>query len=510
VTARLERSRPRTPRLAARLFGLAIGGGLFGCATAPADKAPVSAPVPSAWQTEDTSVAELPPLQTKTDVVAGGAWWRTFGDPVLDRLIATAETRNLDLRILEARIREARAFQRAAGRNLLPEINGAAAIETGRTRTAPANADTNAQASLGISWELDLFGRLRNEAQAAAADAEATLADRDGLRAALFADVARAYFQERRFRGEEVLARKNIEAQTGTVRITRARFEQGVASRLDVERMSAQLAVTRSTLPVATESAENARAQLVLLLASTPQEIAQLLPAEAPLPRTDVTAALRSPSDVIAARPDVRAAERRLNAAVARHAATGALRFPRLSLAGLVGVRTGDEGALFESQNGIWSVGANLFTPIFHFGRIRAAIDAADARQEQAYLAYERTARVALSETQTAIIAYRQGAIRQRELGIAVEAGRKAVDLARRQYAEGTLSLLEVLDAERTVYDAELSWSQASIDVAVRLVRLYQTMGVVPPVPQTTATTQATPAPFSKTGPLRSSSASRS
>ncbi|HEY0715013.1 MAG TPA: TolC family protein, partial [Polyangia bacterium] len=384
---------------------------------------------------------------------------------------------------------------RVAGRSLLPEINGSAGIETGRTRAVPSDVDTTAQASLGISWELDLFGRLRNEARAAAADAEATLADRDGLRAAFFADVARAYFQERRYRAEDALARKNIEAQAGTVRITRARFEQGVASRLDVERTAAQLAVTRSRLPVAVELAESARAQLVLLLASTPDEIARLLPAEAPLPRTDVGAVLRSPNDVIAARPDVRAAERRLQAAVARRTVTAALRFPRLSLAGLVGVRTGDEGPLFESQTGIWSVGANLLAPIFHFGRIRAAIDAADARQEQAYLAYEQTARVALSEAGSAIVSYRQGTLRQRELGTAVEAGRKAVELARRQYAEGTLSLLEVLDAERTVYDAELSWSQASIDVALRLVRLYQVMGVVPPVASTATATQTRPTP---------------
>ncbi|HEY0708936.1 MAG TPA: efflux transporter outer membrane subunit [Polyangia bacterium] len=463
----------------------------LGCAGTPDKPAPVTAHVPGAWRAEGESTAELPPLQPGT--IEGGTWWRTFDDPALDRLMAEAQTRNLDLRIMEARIREARAIQRAAGRNLLPEINGAAGIETGRTRAGVSDADTTAQASLGVSWELDLFGRLRNEARAAAADAEATLAERDGLRAALLADVARAYFQDRRYRAEEALARKNIEAQASTVRITRARFEQGVASRLDLERTTAQLAVTRSRLPLAVELADSARAQLALLLASTPEEIARFLPGEAPLPRTDVTAVLRAPGDVIAARPDVRSAERRLQAAVARRAATGALRFPRLSLAGLVGVRTGDEGALFESQTGLWSVGANLLTPIFHFGRIRAAIDAADARQEQAYLEYERVARSALSETQTAIVSYRQGALRQRELGVAVEAGRKAVDLARRQYAEGTLSLLEVLDAERTVYDAELSWSQASIEVALRLVRLYQTMGVVPPVPPTTTATQ-TPA----------------
>ena len=161
--------------------------------------------------------------------------------------------------------------------------------------------------------------------------------------------------------------------------------------------------------------------------------------------------------------------------------AAEALRYPQITLSGLLGVQSDRIGELFNPGTRIWSAGASLLQPLFDFGRIRANIDAADARQEQAYLSYELTVRTALQEAQTAIILYTQGVIRQKELSNAVEAARKASDLAHRQYQEGTLGLLEVLDAERTLYDAETDWTQATADVAMRLVGVYQTMGVVPP-----------------------------
>jgi outer membrane protein TolC len=178
-------------------------------------------------------------------------------------------------------------------------------------------------------------------------------------------------------------------------------------------------------------------------------------------------------------RPDVRAAERRLVAAAARLDAAAALRWPRLTLAGLVGLGADDVSSVGSGPL-LWNIGANLLAPIFDFGRIRSQIDAADARQEQAYLSYERAARNALSEVQTAIVLYVRGLTQQRELTQAMESSRRAADIARRQYAEGTLSLLEVLDADRTVYQNELLWARAVAAVASRAIRVHQTMGAIP------------------------------
>ncbi len=425
------------------------------------------------------------PEGVRVEQLAPKAWWRDFGDPVLDQLIDTAQARNLDLRLAESRVQEARALRKGARAELFPELTGAGQAERSRTRVRnqPAVTDNTFGLSLGATWEADLFGRLRSEARAASADLQATEADRDAMRLTLLAEVARTYMEFRLYQAQAVLAEKNAEAQEGTVRITRARFGQGMGNRLDVERTVAQLSQTRATVPQAREQAESARHRLVLLLATTPEALAAMMPDEAAMPDADALAVLAAPTQVIAQRPDVRAAERRLLAAAERVKAAEALRYPQITLSGLLGVQSDKVGELFNPGTRVWSAGAALLQPLFDFGRIRAAIDAADARQEQAYLSYELTVRTALQEAQTAIVLYTQGVIRQKELGNAVQAARKASELAHRQYQEGTLSLLEVLDAERTVYEAETNWTQATADVAMRLVGLYQTMGVVPPAP---------------------------
>lgn len=436
-------------------------------------------------QTEWEASATLPLAAADADETR---WWLRFDDPALDELMRRAQLQNLDLRVADARIREARALRRGARAELLPQFDASA--QAGRGRAVPT-ADSSASAqSRGVrdsyevgvdaSWELDLFGRLRHGARAADADLRAAVWDRDGMRLALLAEVAGAYIEYRLYQAQYALAEKNAEAQAGTERITRARFGQGIGNRLDLERAVSALATTRAQLPQQRELIETARYRLALLLASPPAALDTLLAAAAPLPAADAGAVLRAPTDVLALRPDVRAAEQRLRAAAELRDAAAALRYPRLSLSAFIGVQSADADTLFDSGTGIWSVGAGLLAPLVDFGRIRANIDAADARQEQAYLLYERTVRTALQEAQTAIVSYTQGALRERQLDTAVTAGRRAVTLAQRQYAEGTLSLLEVLDAERSLNAVELDWSAAAAAVSIRLVTLYKTFGILP------------------------------
>jgi NodT family efflux transporter outer membrane factor (OMF) lipoprotein len=330
-----------------------------------------------------------------------------------------------------------------------------------------------------------LFGRLRAEARAADAELAAVQSDRDGVRLALISEVIRSYLEFRLYQVQTGLTAQNADAQQETVRITRARFDQGLASRLDLERTLASLRTTRAQIPQSRELAEAARYRLVLLTASTPETLSPLLPAPttdpATLPDSDAEKVLLTPADVIARRPDVQAAERRLIAAAEQKNVAEALRYPRITLAGLLGVEGDRVDDLLDSGTRTWSVSAGLLAPLIDFGRIRAAIDAADAFQEQAYLSYERTARTALQETQTALVLYTQGKLRQQELSQAADSARRAAQLARRQYTAGALSLLEVLDAERSVYAVELDAAQATANVSIRLVNVYQSMGLVPP-----------------------------
>lgn len=416
-------------------------------------------------------------------------WWKAFDDATIDQLVDLAQQRNLDLRVAEARVREVRTQRRAALANLGPQVDASVSAQRFRGTRSNSNdgasvLDDSAIAAASASWEIDLFGRVRAAARAADAELEAAQADRDGVRLALIAEVIRNYLEFRLYQVQTELSLRNAQAQEETVRITRARFNEGLASRLDLERTIASLRTTRAQIPQSHELAESARYRLVLLTASTPAALNDLLPQSTSnpgdLPDSDAESVLLTPSDVIVHRPDVQAAQRRLIAAAEQRNVAATLRYPRITLAGLLGVEDDRVTDLLDSGTRTYSISAGLLAPLIDFGRIRAAIDAADAIQEQAYLTYEQTARTALQETQTALVLYTQGKLRQRELAQAAESARRAADLARRQYTAGALSLLEVLDAERSVYAVELDAAQATANVSIRLVNIYQSMGLVP------------------------------
>lgn len=389
-------------------------------------------------------------------------------------MITAATEKNLDLKIADARIRAARASREAEGADLWPQLDGSAGASYGRSQ---ATWRKGFNIGVDASWEADLFGRIRADERAAAADVLAAEADRSAMHLILGTEVAESYIEYRLRRVQWALALKTTEAQERTVRITRARFEQGIASGFDVERALSALALTRSRIPEAEESAFAARHRLAVLLAESPEQVARALLEDRPLPGSDPIRVLMTPKEVIARRPDVRAAEWRFHAALARRDSADRLRYPRLTLGGSVGLNSENIGELFDPVSIVASVAAGLFAPLLDFGRIRAQIDFADARQEEAYLTYEQSVRVALEEAQTAIVFYAQGILKQRELENARVSAQRAADFARLQYREGTVSLLEVLDAERSLNEAELSWSRATADVSLRLIAIHRTLG---------------------------------
>lgn len=463
--------------LQARTLAVLTLGALLAACSAPVQQLPDN--MQASWVDE-----QRPTIAADETALT---WWKAFDDTTIDQLVDLAQQRNLDLRVAEARVREVRAQRRATLASLAPAIDGS--VDADRSRARRQQTDTsaiqdNASATAGASWEIDLFGRLRAEARAANAELQAVQSDRDGVRLALIAEVIRNYLEFRLYQVQTELSLRNAQAQTETVRITQARFNQGMASRLDLERTTSALRTTQAQIPQARELAEAARYRLILLTASTPA-LNPMLPTSTgdpgALPDSDAERVLLTPSDVIARRPDVQAAERRLIAAAERKNVAEALRYPRITLAGLIGVEDNRVGDLLDNGSRTWSVSGGLLMPLIDFGRIRAAIDAADAVQEQAYLTYEKTARTALQETQTALVLYTQGKLRQQELSQAAESARRAAQLARRQYTAGALSLLEVLDAERSVYAVELNAAQATADVSIRLVNVYESMGLVPP-----------------------------
>lgn len=433
---------------------VALGIGLAGCA-GRADPPP---PAPL-----DTALAGLPL-----------AWWQGFADPALQRLVELGLRDNLDLASAVQRIREQRALRRQSRGALFPTLNAAGSHE--RARTASDGSGEDYLYGLDLSWEVDLFGRLRALDSAAQANLQAAAADYQALRVSLIAEVASAYLQYRLAQRQEAIAVQSADLQAETARITHIRFDQGTASGFDVERFDAQVGITRAAVPVAREQAASARYALAYLLNREQAEIDAILESGATPRQPDdpqLLALLELPASSLRGRADVRAAELRMHAAGAELDAAKALRYPQLSLGALVG---------FEQGLGAtsWSLGGQVLQPLVDFGQIRGNIEASDARQQQAWLAYQSALILALRETRSAIAAYAQGLERQRLLDSATRSSANASDLARRQYESGTVSLIEVLDAERTLFDAQRDQLQASTDVLLRWVEIYRTLGLAP------------------------------
>lgn len=451
-----------------------------GCTPHPTLKAPVHSPLQTEWEQVPSGVTQPGAQPSPT------AWWQVFHDPVLDHLMALGLASNLDLQQAQARILQARAQRRATEAALWPDLTASAGGERNKSPLLPSGTPLNSfTAALNASWNIDLFGQLRNQQRAATATLQAAQFDRDATKVTLAAQIATDYLQYRLFQLQYAIGTRSAESQAEVVRITRLRFEQGAASRLDLEQVVSQLALTRAAVPQAFEQADAARNALILLLASTPQAISTDLPiaiGENPqLPNSDPLEVLLTPAQVIEQRPDIRAAEYRLVSAAASLEAALAQRYPQLTLGALFGSAATEVSQLMTPGSKAYNYGVTLTLPIFDFGRIRSSVDLADAQQLQAYLSYEQTVRSALQATQTAIVMYAQGVLRKQQMDTALESARTASRLARRQYQAGALALLNVLIAEQAEYNTELSWSDAAAAVSERLITLYQTMGVLPP-----------------------------
>ncbi|NUU34732.1 efflux transporter outer membrane subunit [Pseudomonas sp. C2B4] len=401
-------------------------------------------------------------------------WWESFDDPVLNRLMTDALRDNLDLAAAVERVREVRAQRNLTTTALYPEIGIAARY--GRSRTALNGTNTQYSYGVDLAWELDLFGRLKALRNEASAELEATRQDYLSLRLSLMSEVASHYLQYRLAQQILGIATETGINQAQTARVTRARLEQGSANRLDLERIESQVAITQAEIPTARQQAQSASYNLAYLLASDQAQIDSLL-AEPAAPSMGFSESalpqlLSIPAEILRERPDVRAAEQRVQAAGESLVAAKAARYPQLSLGALAFVEQGGAAP--------WALTSQLFQPLFDFGRIDSRIEASDARREQARLAYRQSLLQALRETHTSIHAYGQTISRQRELDKATAAAARAVDLARQQYDAGTVSMLEVLDAERSLFEVRRSQARAQLDVALHWVEINRSLGIAP------------------------------
>ena len=453
---------------------LALGA----CTVGPDYKMP-DLHLPSGWF---ESVEKMP--ETDGQAVVEHQWWQHFGDPVLDQLIGKAIAGNYDIKIAEARIAEARASRSFATADLLPTINGTASGARQANRIAfpgpIAGLDkpfNTFEAGFDASWELDLFGGKRRALEADTALLAATEASRDDARVTLLAEVARIYMDIRQHQKQLDITHETMTAEEGTVSIAKERYKAGSTSQFDLKQAQAQLDQVKTQIPFYENLLAQAELSMDVLLGEQPGATHPLVETAKPIPVADKNIILAAPAQVIANRPDLRAAEQQLIAATAQQGIAVAQLFPDVSLSGFFGLLNADSGNLLRAGSKSWSAGGTVLFPILNYGRLSANIDSADARQQQALATYQKSVITALSDVDKAVTAY----TKQEEFRLAtarnVADNREITSIARMRYQEGLSSFVDVLEAQRTQYNSESQLAQAETLAAQNLVALYKSVG---------------------------------
>ncbi len=421
---------------------------------------------------------------------ADASWWQSYGDPQLNALVDKALAQNLDLRAAAQRIAAARAVAANSRSALLPAVNlttsgqrlrGGFQQGIARIPEAPGEAQSGSfvapfetnilQAGLDMRWELDLFGGNRAALAASRADVEASEQLRQDLAITVSAEVARAYAELRGIEDRIAITERNREAQRDLLSLTKSRAEAGLALYLDVERQSTLLANTEAVLPgLANERAVRLN-RLAVLTGETRIAVERATqPLQTPKLGSGVDAA------VLKRRPDVRAAEARIAAALSRLRVARTDLYPKIVLNGLSGRQGTTFSGLSLGGGNFFSIGPQLQLPLFSGGRIRANINRNDALVEEARTNYQQEILTAFEEAENAIAGYREQQARAGKLQEALEAARRALALSEDRNQAGLDDFLTVLDAQREVFQAQLQQVEAHTAAVVESVRLYKAL----------------------------------
>lgn len=418
-------------------------------------------------------------------------WWTSFHDPLLDRLIRRARDGNLDLRIASARIREARAARGIAAAGALPEaaaFGGYARVRRS-DQVPPFNQASGAGSAFGprdqnlfeagfdASWELDVFGGVRRDKEAALAQVQSVEEARRDILVTLLADVARNYVEVRSAQRRLAIIDRTLGSERDTLGLVRVRAQAGLATDLDVARAEGLIASTEAERPRLHRQAGEAEHRLGLLIGRGPEALTSELAAPGPIPLAPPEVPGALPSELLSRRPDLRRAERDLAAATARAGVARADLFPRFAITGNFGRRSAQAGDLGSSSSQFWSFVPGVRWPFLSGGRIRANIRVQDARQEQALREYERSILTAAQEVADALLAQARERERQGSLRAAVRATRRALDVSLQRYTGGLENFLSVLDAQRSVYAADDALVQGERDLVLSVVSVYKALG---------------------------------
>ena len=417
------------------------------------------------------------------------SWWKSFNDPQLASLIERAVNSNHDLRIAGARVREARALYRIASSQLWPAVDAAGSYaRQHQSKNQPlidsiplpksTRYENNVyQAGFDASWEIDVCGGNRRAVEAGKAEVAAAEFGRRNVLVTLLGEVARNYVELRGCQRRLEIATNNLKTQEDALALTQNRFKNGLTSDLDVQQAATLLANTRAVIPTLESGIRVYIHRLGVLLGQQPDALLAELSVPAPIPSAPPTVPVGLPSELLRRRPDIQQAERQLAASSARIGVATADLFPKFSLTGVAGYQSTSASDWFAGGSKFWSLGPTVQWRIFDAGRIRANIRVQNARQEQALAAYEETVLMSFEDVENSLVAYAKEQIRQRSLEDAVKSSQDSLHLANQLYSNGLASFINVLDAERSVYQAQDALVQSDRTVTTDLISLYKALG---------------------------------
>jgi NodT family efflux transporter outer membrane factor (OMF) lipoprotein len=424
------------------------------------------------------------------------AWWRVFHDATLTSLVRRVADANLDVKTATVRLAESRFQRGAVASAQLPGLNGSAGYQhqklsdvrikgslvdgvlgsPGSTISSAPPADLFTS-GFDASWELDLWGHVRRQVEAADAQVQSSEEQRRGALVSSLAETARDYIQ---LRGTQTLikvAKDNLKNQQDLLQLTQTRQQKGLTTNLDVENAAAQVEAIRAQLPSLEQQEAQQINTLSFLLDLPPDALRGELGTAKSVPLTPARVPIGIPSELARRRPDIRAAEAQLHAATADIGVAVAEFYPSVKLNGSVGFDALDLGSSLKASAFQSTLGPSISMPIFQGGRLKATLELRKEQQQEAAIAYRKAVLQAWHDVVNALVAHRTEQQRRARLAKQVEHLRQALSLARTRYNDGVADFTTVLDTQRTLLQAEQQYAQSTTDISINLVQLYKALG---------------------------------
>ncbi|MBZ9889559.1 efflux transporter outer membrane subunit [Mesorhizobium sp. M7A.F.Ca.US.006.04.2.1] len=464
----LERGSVAARRLLAPMLTAVL---LAGCVVGPDYQTPIMA-MPANWSGQKPTKPAQPARLSK--------WWQRLRDPELNTLVEEAVAGNLDVATAKAKIREARASYRQSAGTLLPSADGSGSASRNKSAETTSGSDatySEYQAGFDASWELDLFGANRRGVEAARYGLNASQEELRSTLLTLVGDVASYYTQARGYQARIALARRSAASQRQTAELTRTMAQAGTATAADVAKAMGQAASTEAAVPTLEASYTQAVHRLAVLAGRPPASLNERLKRVAPIPAPRLPMPTGIPADLLLSRPDLRMAERQYAQYTAKIGQAEAARYPSVSLTGDISTAALKLGDLGKNSSIGWSFGPTLSVPLFNAGQLQAAVEVAKAQRDQYFIAYRSSVLTALEDVENALVLLSQERIRIGKLASSAKSYGEAASLEGTLYKAGETSLLDVLDAQRSLYSAEDSLLQSRVLLATNYIALNKALG---------------------------------